>query len=134
MNVWHAYEFWHWFDGYWEALTSEVFWEAMWHTVLFTVVCTTVEFGLGFALALLLLKNFRGRGVLMVFFLLPMMVVPAVTGFIFFMIFQVDGPAEPGARDHPRPPGHDRLAVRTPRWRSGRRWWPTSGSGRRSCS
>ncbi len=92
VNVWHAYEFWHWFDGYWEALTSEVFWEAMWHTVLFTVVCTTVEFGLGFALALLLLKNFHGRGVLMVFFLLPMMVVPAVTGFVFFMIFQVDGP------------------------------------------
>ena len=28
----------------------------------------------------------------MVFFLLPMMVVPAVSGFIFFMIFQVDGP------------------------------------------
>ena len=92
VNVWHAYEFWHWFDGYWEALTSEVFWEAMWHTVLFTVVCTAIEFGLGFALALLLLKNFHGRGVLMVFFLLPMMVVPAVTGFIFFMIFQVDGP------------------------------------------
>ena len=92
VNVWHAYEFWHWFDGYWEALTSEVFWEAMWHTVLFTVVCTAIEFGLGFALALLLLKNFHGRGVLMVFFLLPMMVVPAVTGFVFFMIFQVDGP------------------------------------------
>ena len=43
-NVWHAYEYWHWFDGYWEALTSEVFWEAMWRTVLFTVVCVAVEF------------------------------------------------------------------------------------------
>ena len=38
------------------------------------------------------MKNFRGRGLVTVFFLLPMMVVPAVSGFIFFMIFQVDGP------------------------------------------
>ena len=28
----------------------------------------------------------------MVYFLLPMMVVPAVSGFIFQMLFQVDGP------------------------------------------
>ena len=47
---------------------------------------------LGFALALLLVKSFRGRGLVTVFFLLPMMVVPAVSGFIFFMIFQLDGP------------------------------------------
>jgi multiple sugar transport system permease protein len=51
-----------------------------------------IEFALGFALALLLLKTFRGRGIVTVFFLLPMMVVPAVSGFIFFMIFQLDGP------------------------------------------
>ena len=25
-DFWHAYEFWHWFDGYWEALTSTEFW------------------------------------------------------------------------------------------------------------
>ena len=47
---------------------------------------------IGFALALLFLKEFRGRGIVTLFFLLPMMVVPAVSGFIFFMIFQVDGP------------------------------------------
>jgi multiple sugar transport system permease protein len=91
-DVWHAYKYWHWFDGYWEALKSGLFWEAMWHTVLFTVVATGVEFLLGFALALLLVKSFRGRGLVTVFFLLPMMVIPAVSGFIFFMIFQVDGP------------------------------------------
>jgi multiple sugar transport system permease protein len=92
VDFWHAYEFWHWFDGYWEALTTVAFWEAMWRTVLITVVCVAVEFLLGFALALLLLKNFKGRGLVVVFFLLPMMVVPAVSGFIFFMIYQLDGP------------------------------------------
>jgi multiple sugar transport system permease protein len=91
-DFWHAYNYWHWFDGYWEALTSNAFWSAMWRTVLITVVCVAVEFVLGFALALLLLKQFRGRGLVTVFFLLPMMVVPAVSGFIFFMLYQTDGP------------------------------------------
>ena len=95
-DFWHAYEFWHWFDGYWEALTSSDFWNAMWRTVLITVVCVAVEFLLGFALALLLLKTFRGRGLVTVFFLLPMMVVPAVSGFIFFMLYQTDGPVNEG--------------------------------------
>lgn len=95
-DVWGAYNFWHWFDGYWEALTSNTFWAAMWRTVLFTVVAVGIEFLIGFLLALLFLREFRGRGVLTVLFLLPMMVVPAVSGFIFFMIFQVDGPLNEG--------------------------------------
>jgi multiple sugar transport system permease protein len=91
-DVWGAYHYWHWFDGYWEALTSGAFWHAMWLTVIFMVVAVGVEFAIGFGLALLFLREFRGRGPLTLFFLLPMMVVPAVSGFIFFMIFQVDGP------------------------------------------
>jgi len=92
VDFWHAYEYWYWFDGYWEALTSVDFWQAMWRTVLITFVCVAVEFALGFGLALLLLKEFRSRGIVAVFFLLPMMVVPAVSGFIFFMLLQETGP------------------------------------------
>ena len=95
-NVWGAYHYWHWFAGYWEALTSASFWHAMWLTAWFTGVAVGAEFVIGFALALLFLTDFRGRGVLTLFFLLPMMVVPAVSGFIFFMIFQVDGPLNQG--------------------------------------
>jgi multiple sugar transport system permease protein len=95
-NVWGAYHYWHWFDGYWEALSSGSFWHAMWLTVWFLGIAVGVEFVLGFGLALLFLKEFRGRGPLTLFFLLPMMVVPAVSGFIFFMIFQVDGPLNRG--------------------------------------
>ncbi|MFN0153653.1 MAG: carbohydrate ABC transporter permease [Gaiella sp.] len=95
-DVWGAYNYWHWFDGYWEALTSSNFWSAMLRTVLFLVVAVGLEFVLGFLLALLFLEEFRGRGVLTLFFLLPMMVVPAVSGFIFFMLFQVDGPVNDG--------------------------------------
>jgi ABC-type sugar transport system permease subunit len=37
-DVWGAYKYGHWFDGYWEALTSHGFWAAIWRTVLFAVV------------------------------------------------------------------------------------------------
>ena len=57
-----------------------------------TVLAVGVEFVLGFTLALLFVKEFRGRSLLTVLFLLPMMVVPAVTGFIFYMLFQTQGP------------------------------------------
>jgi multiple sugar transport system permease protein len=91
-TFWSAYKNWHWFSGYTEAFTSREFWDATWRTVLITVVCTVAEGILGFALAMLLVKDFKGRGLVMVYFLLPMMVVPAVSGFIFQMLFQVDGP------------------------------------------
>ena len=94
-----AYKGWHWFGNYWEALksggvfwTGGGFWMAVFRTVIVTVLGVGVELTLGFALALLFLKTFPGRSVLTVVFLLPMMVVPAVTGFIFYMLFQTQGP------------------------------------------
>ena len=47
-NVWGAYHYWHWFDGYWEALRSGSFWHAMWLTVWFTLVAVGAEFVIGF--------------------------------------------------------------------------------------
>jgi multiple sugar transport system permease protein len=96
-----AYKGWIWFQNYWEAIrsvdfanfwTGGGFWNAVFRTAVVTGLTTAVELTLGFALALLLLKSFRGRGVVTVLFLLPMMVVPAVTGFIFYMLFQTQGP------------------------------------------
>jgi multiple sugar transport system permease protein len=89
---WEAYRFWEWFGNYWEALTDTSFWLAIWRTVLVTVIAVAVEFGLGLLLALLFVENFRGRSLLTVLFLLPMMVVPAVSGFIFYMLLQREGP------------------------------------------
>lgn len=91
--LWYrAYEFWIWFSNYGEALSSSQFWLAIWRTFLVTAVAVGVEFLLGFLLAFLVVREFRGRALLTVAFLLPMMVVPAVSGFIFFMILQTDGP------------------------------------------
>jgi multiple sugar transport system permease protein len=87
-----AYHLWLWFSNFWEALSGGGFWSAVWRTVIVTALGVTIEFVLGFALALLFLKEFRGRSLLTVVFLLPMMVVPAVAGFIFYMLFQTQGP------------------------------------------
>ncbi len=54
-------------------------------TIIITVAATGVEFALGFGLALLFLDKFLGRGVLTVLFLVPMMIVPAVSGFVFYL-------------------------------------------------
>jgi multiple sugar transport system permease protein len=87
-----AYRSWEWLDEYREALASTDFWLALWRTVLVTAVAVTAELALGLALALLFVPSFRGRSLLIVCFLLPMMVVPAVSGFLFSMLLQVDGP------------------------------------------
>ena len=94
-----AYKGWVWFQNYWDALTSwgafwvgGGFWMAIFRTVVVTILGVSIELALGFALALLFLKGFRGRSILTVLFLLPMMVVPAVTGFTFYMLFQTQGP------------------------------------------
>jgi multiple sugar transport system permease protein len=60
------------------------------------VLAVGIEFALGLVLAFLFLKEFRARGLVMIVFLLPMMVVPAVAGFIFYMIFQTEGPLNAG--------------------------------------
>lgn len=87
-----AWRFWTWFSNYGSALSAGGFWHSILRTLLIVVLALAVEFALGFSLALLFVRNFRGRSLLTVVFLLPMMVVPAVAGFIFYMLFQTDGP------------------------------------------
>jgi multiple sugar transport system permease protein len=87
-----AYRSWVWFDGYREVLTSSDFWMAIWRSVVITVAAVAVEFVLGLLLAFLFVREFRGRTFLMLCLLLPMLVVPAVAGFIFSLLLQVDGP------------------------------------------
>lgn len=61
-------------------------------TSLIAAVCVTVELGLGLCYALLLLKDFFGKKVLVSILLLPMMILPLVAGYNFFMLFLDNGP------------------------------------------
>jgi multiple sugar transport system permease protein len=87
-----AYQNWTWFTNYWDGLTSPSFLTAVVRTILITAAATGVEFVLGFGLALLFLEKFLGRQVATVLFLIPMMIVPAVSGFVFYLLLQTTGP------------------------------------------
>ena len=87
-----AYREWAWFDNYWDGITSTSFLSSVLRTIVITVAATGIEFLLGFALALLFLEKFLGRGVLTVLFLIPMMIVPAVSGFVFLLLLRTNGP------------------------------------------
>ncbi len=87
-----AYRDWTWFSNYWDGLTSASFIHAVIRTIVMTIAATGIEFLLGFGLALLFLDKFLGRGLLTVLFLIPMMVVPAVSGFVFYLLLQSSGP------------------------------------------
>ena len=56
------------------------------------VVAVPLEFLFGLGLATLFVDSFPGRRVFYSILLTPMMVVPAVAGYMFYMLFQSNGP------------------------------------------
>lgn len=87
-----AYELWIGLLNYVDLAGDPRFWSAMGRTLLVMVICVPVQFGLGLGLAILFVDDFRGKRVLYSTILVPMMVVPAVAGYMFFMLFQSGGP------------------------------------------
>ena len=61
-------------------------------TLLISIVCLSLEFLFGLGLAVLFLREFRGKSVLFSAFLTPMMILPVVVGYTFWMLFQSNGP------------------------------------------
>ena len=92
-TIWiYAYESFVWFDNYVELITSERLWEPIGRTMLILIVVVPVEFVIGLGLAVLFVDSFPGKRVFYSILLTPMMVVPAVAGYMFFMLFQSNGP------------------------------------------
>ena len=89
---WRAWELWNNFANYTDLAEDPRFWGALWRTVLVMVVCVPLEFLLGLGLAILFVDDFPGKRVLYSILLTPMMVVPAVAGYMFFILFQSGGP------------------------------------------
>lgn len=89
---WNAWELWNNFANYHDLVFDGRFWGALGRTVLVMLVCVPVEFLLGLALATLFADEFPGKRVFYSVLLMPMMVVPAVAGYMFFMLFQSTGP------------------------------------------
>ena len=81
------------FDNYSDLLIHDTrFIEAVVRTVLISAICLVLEFTIGLGLAALFLREFRGKAVLFSAFLTPMMILPVVVGYTFWMLFQSNGP------------------------------------------
>lgn len=78
--------------NYYRIIGDSLFFEAMGRTLFLTVICVLTEFLIGLGLALLFTREFFGKRFFTSLVVMPMMVVPAVTGYMFFMLFQKDGP------------------------------------------
>jgi multiple sugar transport system permease protein len=89
---WDAYKFWDWGRNYSEVFTSPEFWRAVGRTFLVVGVAVPLEFLIGLGLAFLFLEEFPAKRIFHSIILTPMMIVPAVAGYMFFMIFQTLGP------------------------------------------
>jgi len=89
---WEAYKFWDWGANYIAVLTDAAFWQSMLRTFLIVGIAVPLEFLLGLGLAFLFLEEFRGKRIFHTINLIPMMIVPAIAGYMFFMLFQTNGP------------------------------------------
>lgn len=87
-----AYKFWGWLSNYWGLVRQKDYLLALARTFIIVLVVVPVEFFIGLGLAFLFLEKFPGKKVFHSIILMPMMIVPAVAGFIFYMIFQSAGP------------------------------------------
>jgi len=69
------------------VLRDDLFVNAVVNTAVFVAAAVTLEFLLGFGLALLLWDNFPGRGLFRAVLLTPMFVAPVAVGLMFRFIF-----------------------------------------------
>ena len=87
-----AYQFWGWLANYWNIVRDADFLMAVVRTFVIVAVVVPVEFFIGLGLAFLFRDNFAGKKIFHSIILMPMMIVPAVAGFTFYMLFQGEGP------------------------------------------
>ena len=87
-----AWQLWNTFANYTDLISDNRLWAALGRTALIMAVCVPVEFLLGLGLATLFTDDFPGKRVAYSILIMPMMVVPAVAGYMFYMLFQSGGP------------------------------------------
>jgi multiple sugar transport system permease protein len=75
-----------------DALTDPAFRDSILRTFVFAGAAVTLELLIGFGLALLTYRSFRGRAVYLTIFLIPMMIIPVVIGYDFSMLLIDTGP------------------------------------------
>jgi multiple sugar transport system permease protein len=79
-------------DLFWEVFTDGRFLKAAARSFVFAGTSTLLSVLIGFGLAYLLQRPFRGRGVYYMLFIVPMLTVPVVIGYTFQMLLYQNGP------------------------------------------
>jgi multiple sugar transport system permease protein len=75
------------FDNYARLARDDVFWRALWNTVLFMVVTVNASVLIGFGLAMMLARMTFAMGPVRVLLMIPMMFAPVLIGFQFAWFF-----------------------------------------------
>jgi multiple sugar transport system permease protein len=71
--------------------TGDRFWNAFYNTTFFTVVCVVLETVLGVAMALIMAKAFKGRGIVRASILVPWAIPTVISALLWKWVFQADG-------------------------------------------
>jgi multiple sugar transport system permease protein len=86
-----AYRFFSGLRNYWNIVRDKEFLMALVRTFIIVASVVPIEFFLGLVVAFLFLEKFPLKKVLHTMMVMPMMIVPAVGGFVFYMMFQASG-------------------------------------------
>lgn len=73
------------------AFSNSFFLGALWNTLLLTLVGTAIEFCLGLAIALLLVKKLPGLNLARALLIMPTTIAPIVVGFLFRYMYDPNG-------------------------------------------
>ncbi len=75
-------------SNYAEMLSNDRFWNATLRTIYFTVLAVGSETVLGVGIALILYKEFKGKGLAKLFLLLPMVTTPVAIGLAWTLFYE----------------------------------------------
>ncbi|WP_460628599.1 carbohydrate ABC transporter permease [Intrasporangium mesophilum] len=76
------------FKNYASVLQNEVFTDALRHNLVIVVLSVAIQLPLGLAIALLLNRNIRGRGLLRTIIFVPYVLAEVVAGVVWFQLLQ----------------------------------------------
>ena len=76
-----------WFENYQEVFQDELFWQSVWRTTSFTLICVAAIMVIALAMALLLNEEFRGRRFLSAMLLVPWAIPYVANGLMWKWIY-----------------------------------------------
>jgi len=74
-------------ENYAELFQDALFWQTLRNTFIFLIVVINAEYLLGFAIALLLAREFRGKSAVRTLFMMPLLFAPVLVGLQFKWLF-----------------------------------------------